>query len=187
MELEYSVKFLQILSSIVLAGLVIFLFPNAELPSYITITFGVTLSFLFLAVQSSKILESQTTTGIFSKIKSFFGKSYISIFIILMLLSLISIFSFYHKKIYDITPPQEFTKFKWVSYILLVFQMGLLFVYLKNMFLERIIVQEGKSTLGKVKKVILENTSLLLTLLTLMNSGIAIILYVIIAKFTTDG
>ena len=187
MDPQYSIKFLQILSSIVLAGLVVFLFPNAEIPSYITITIGVFLSFLFLAVQSSKMLELQTKTGTLSKIKSFFGKSYIAVFIVLMLLSLISIFSFYHKKIYEITPPQEFTKFKWVSYILLIFQLALLFVYLKNMFIERISIQEGKSKFEKLKKAILENTSLLLTLLTLMNSGITIILYVIIAKFTTDG
>ena len=44
MDPQYSIKFLQILSSIVLAGLVVFLFPNAELPSYITITIGVFLS-----------------------------------------------------------------------------------------------------------------------------------------------
>ena len=55
------------------------------------------------------------------------------------------------------------------------------------MFIEKISIQEGKSKFEKLKKVILENTSLLLTLLTLMNSGITIILYVIIAKFTTDG
>ena len=43
MNEKYTKKFLQILSAIIISGIIIFLFPKAEIPSYTTITIGLVL------------------------------------------------------------------------------------------------------------------------------------------------
>ena len=184
----YTKRFLNILTSIIVAGLVIFIFPKAELPSYITITFGVILSFLFLTVVLSNSLN---TSGISLKEKflKLITKSSGVVFIIIMLLSLIYIFMNYKKHIYETKPPDEFIIFKWISYLLLIGQMILLIYYfysLLNQVSTNLSSQET-NVMQQLSNMISKNLVLILNFVTLLNFSVTGIMYIIISRFTTDG
>lgn len=181
----YTKRFLNILTSIIVAGLVIFIFPKAELPSYITITFGVILSFLFLTVVLSNSLN---TSGISLKDKflKLITKSSGVIFIIIMLLSLIFIFMNYKKKIYETAPPKEFIIFKWISYMLLIAQMVLLIYYFYSL-LNQGSSSQGTNVMQQLSNMISKNLVLILNFVTLLNFSVTGIMYIIISRFTTDG
>jgi len=186
MNNEYTIRFLHILASVVIAGLIIFLFPQAEIPSYITIFISLFLAFLFITVQvSNPELNKQLT--FFQQIKKYLSQSSSIFFVLLIVSFLIAIFVGFYKKIYELQPPQEFTTLKWVSFIVLTFQLGLLFMYLINEVKDTISMKEGNSLRDKIYSVLMKNGKLYVNLLTLVNSFITLALYVIIAKFTTDG
>jgi len=63
----------------------------------------------------------------------------------------------------------------------------LLFMYLINEVKDTISMKEGNSLRDKIYSVLMKNGKLYVNLLTLVNSFITLALYVIIAKFTTDG
>ena len=100
MNAEYTIKFLHILASVVIAGLLIFLLPQAEIPSYITIFLSLLLSFLFITIQTTNPQSTTSNPGIFASIMSLLSQSYSIFFILLMLGFLIFIFSSYKHKIY---------------------------------------------------------------------------------------
>ena len=101
-----------------------------------------------------------------------------SIFFVLLIVSfLIAIFVGFYKKIYELQPPQEFTTLKWVSFVLLTFQLGLLFMYLINEVKDTISIKEGNSLREKIYSVLMKNGKLYVNLLTLVNSFITLALY----------
>lgn len=185
MNEKYSIKFLQILTAIIVSGLIIFLFPKAQVPSYTTITIGVVLAYIFIFTQISKYFQEKDGSS-FSKMYNILSESFIIIFIIIMLLILLYIFVFFNKKIYDVSPPEEFTLFKWVSYSLLIIQMILLFYYFKNL-IKKTLHGTGIDASNMFTKMLGNNLNLILGFFTLLNFGITLIMYIIISKFTTDG
>jgi len=187
MNAEYTIRFLHILASVVIAGLLIFLLPQAEIPSYITIFLSLLLSFLFVTIQTSNPESRSSDSGILTSIMSILSQSYNIFFILLMLGFLILIFTSYKNKIYNTDPPQEFITLKWISYVLLVFQIGLLFMLLINEVKDKLATNSGKTMQRRFYDALIKNGKVYINLLTLINYFITIALYIIIAKFTTDG
>lgn len=185
MNEKYSIKFLQILTAIIVSGLIIFLFPKAEVPSYTTITIGVLLAYIFIFTQISKYFQ-ESGGSLLSKMYNILSESFVIVFIIIMLLILLYIFVFFNKKIYEVEPPQEFTLFKWVSYSLLVIQMILLFYYFKNL-IKKTLSGSGLDPTNFITKMLANNLNLILGFFTLLNFSVTLIMYIIISKFTTDG
>lgn len=187
MNAEYTIKFLHILASVVIAGLLIFLLPQAEIPSYITIFLSLLLSFLFITIQTSNHQTTSSDDGILITIMNLLSQSYSIFFILLMLGFLIFIFAGYKHKIYATDPPQEFVTLKWISYVLLVFQIGLLFMLLINEVKDKLASNSGNSMQKRFYDTLMKNGKVYINLLTLLNSFITLALYIVIAKFTTDG
>lgn len=188
MNEKYTKRFLNILTSIIVAGLVIFIFPKAELPSYITITFGVILSFLFLTVVLSNSLDT-SSISLKDKFLKLISKSSGVVFIIIMLLSLIYIFMNYKKHIYETKPPDEFIIFKWISYLLLIAQMLLLIYYFYSLLKQGSgnLNTTGSNVIQQISNMITKNLVLILNFVTLLNFSVTGIMYIIISRFTTDG
>jgi hypothetical protein len=188
MNEKYTKRFLNILTSIIVAGLVIFIFPKAEIPSYITITFGVILSFLFLNVVLSNTIN-KSSVSLKDKFLKLITKSSGVVFIIIMLISLIFIFMNYKKNIYETAPPKEFIIFKWISYMLLITQMVLLIYYFYNLLKEGSgnLNNQGANVIQQLTNMINKNLVLILNFVTLLNFSVTGIMYIIISRFTTDG
>lgn len=186
MNNEYTIRFLHILASFIIAGTIIFLFPQAEIPSYITIFISLFLAFLFITVQVSNPKQNVELSFLQQVIK-YFKQSSSILFVLLIVSFLIAIFVGYHKKIYEITPPQEFTTLKWVSFVLLIFQVGLLFMYLINEAKDTLAIKQNNSMADKIYSTLMKNGKLYVNLLTIINAFVTLALYVVIAKFTTDG
>jgi hypothetical protein len=181
-SLYYSSNLLNILTAVAVTGLVAFLFPKGELPAYITLIFSVALAFIFVMAQVSRRTSTDQTASIFSKIWGIFSHSYPTIVLIMLLFFLALIFATYKHNIYEIEPPTEFTAFKWTSYVLLIFQIVILFKYLKDELLET------TTTSGnKFLSMIMGNLKNVLNVFSIINALIIGFLYVIISKFTTDG
>ena len=185
MNETYTRKFLQILSAVIISGLIIFLFPRAEIPSYTTITIGLVLSYVFIFTQISKYIQ-ESQTSVLRKFYNILSESFVIIFIISMMLFLIYIFMKFSKKIYDVKPPAEFTLFTRVSYILIIIQMILLFYYFQNL-IKKTLTGTTINPTNKVIKMFSDNLNLILGFTTILNFSVTLILYVIISKFTTDG
>jgi hypothetical protein len=183
-SLYYSSNLLNILTAVAVTGLVAFLFPKGELPAYITLIFSVALAFIFVMAQVSRRTSTDQTATTFSKIWGIFSHSYPTIVLITLLFFLALIFATYKHNIYEIEPPAEFTVFKWTSYVLLVFQIIILFKYLKDELLE---TQTTSKTSNKFLSMIMGNLKNVLNVFSLINALIIGFLYVIISKFTTDG
>jgi hypothetical protein len=187
MNAGYTIRFLHILASVVIAGLLIFLLPQAEIPSYLTIFLSLLLSFLFITIQTSTPQTIGTEPGVLKSIMNLLSQSYSIFFILLMLGFLIFIFSSYKHKIYATEPPQEFVTLKWISYVLLVFQIGLLFMFLMNEVKDKLASSTGNTMQKRFYDALMKNGKVYINLLTLLNSFITLALYIVIAKFTTDG
>ena len=76
-----------------------------------TIIIGGFLAFLFITVQVSNPKQNVELSFLQQVIK-YFKQSSSILFVLLIVSFLIAIFVGYHKKIYEITPPQEFTTLK---------------------------------------------------------------------------
>lgn len=183
-SLYYSSNLLNILMAVAVTGLVAFLFPKGELPAYITLIFSVALAFIFVMAQVSRRTSTDQTISTFSKIWSIFSHSYPTIVLIILLFFLALIFASYKHNIYDIEPPAEFTAFKWTSYILLTFQIVILFKYLKDELLNTGTTNTGTN---KLLNMLMSNLKNVLNVFSLINALIIGFIYVIISKFTTDG
>lgn len=188
-SLYYSNNLLTILTSIAITGLVVFLFPKGELPAYITLIFSVALAFIFVMAQVSRRTTENKTMSLIGKIWSIFSHSYPTIILILLLFFLALIFSTYKHNIYDIEPPKEFTTFKWTSYILIIFQILILFKYLKDELLGTTVNKGDVNTniYSKALNMIISNLKNVMNVFSLLNALIVGFLYIIISKFTTDG
>lgn len=180
-SLYYSSKLLNILTAVAATGLVAFLFPKGELPAYITLIFSIALSFVFVMAQVSR--RTQIQQSILSKLSSIFVHSYPTIVLMIILFFLALIFATYKHNIYDIDPPAEFTVFKWTSYILLVFQVGILFKYLRDELHDTPLGISGKTMMSMLRS----NLKNILNVFSLINALIVGFIYIIISKFTTDG
>lgn len=183
-SLYYSSNLLNILTAVAVTGLVAFLFPKGELPAYITLIFSVALAFIFVMAQVSRRTSTDQTMPTFSKIWSIFSHSYPTIILIMLLFFLALIFASYKHNIYDIEPPAEFTAFKWTSYILLTFQIVILFKYLKDELLN---TGTTSNSTNKWLNMLMSNLKNVLNVFSLINALIIGFIYVIISKFTTDG
>jgi hypothetical protein len=183
-SLYYSSNLLNILTAVAVTGLVAFLFPKGELPAYITLIFSVALAFIFVMAQVSRRTSTDQTMSSFSKILSIFSHSYPTIILIILLFFLALIFASYKHNIYDIEPPAEFTAFKWTSYILLTFQIVILFKYLKDELLN---TGTTNTSTNKLLNMLMSNLKNVLNVFSLINALIIGFIYVIISKFTTDG
>ena len=183
-SLYYSSNLLNILTAVAVTGLVAFLFPKGELPAYITLIFSVALAFIFVMAQVSRRTSTDQTMSTFSKIWSIFSHSYPTIILIMLLFFLALIFASYKHNIYDIEPPAEFTAFKWTSYILLTFQIVILFKYLKDELLN---TGTTSTSTNKWLNMLMSNLKNVLNVFSLINALIIGFIYVIISKFTTDG
>ena len=183
-SLYYSSNLLNILTAVAVTGLVAFLFPKGELPAYITLIFSVALAFIFVMAQVSRRTSTDQTKSTFSKIWSIFSHSYPTIILIMLLFFLALIFASYKHNIYDIEPPAEFTAFKWTSYILLTFQIVILFKYLKDELLN---TGTTSTSTNKWLNMLMSNLKNVLNVFSLINALIIGFIYVIISKFTTDG
>ena len=185
-SLYYSSNLLNILTAVAVTGLIAFLFPKGELPAYITLIFSVALAFIFVMAQVSRRTSTDQTMSTFSKIWGIFSHSYPTIILIMLLFFLALIFATYKHNIYDIEPPAEFTAFKWTSYILLTFQIVILFKYLKDELLNTGTTNTNTST-NKLLNMLMSNLKNVLNVFSLINALIIGFIYVIISKFTTDG
>ena len=183
-SLYYSSNLLNILTAVAVTGLVAFLFPKGELPAYITLIFSVALAFIFVMAQVSRRTSTDQTMSTFSKIWSIFSHSYPTIILIMLLFFLALIFASYKHNIYDIEPPAEFTAFKWTSYILLTFQIVILFKYLKDELLN---TGTTSTSTNKWLNMLMSNLKNVLNVFSLINALVIGFIYVIISKFTTDG
>ena len=183
-SLYYSSNLLNILTAVAVTGLVAFLFPKGELPAYITLIFSVALAFIFVMAQVSRRTSTDQTMSTFSKIWGIFSHSYPTIILIILLFFLALIFATYKHNIYDIEPPAEFTAFKWTSYILLTFQILILFKYLKDELLN---TGTTNTSTNKLLNMLMSNLKNVLNVFSLINALIIGFIYVIISKFTTDG
>lgn len=187
MNTKYSSKFIDIIMSFAIAGMVAFFIPQGALSSYITMLISVCLAYFFVLAQTSRQITS-LTEGMFSKIWTMIKNSFPAVLIIMILSVLIIMFSTYHKHIYDIQPPKEFTTFQWVSFILIVFELFFLFKFLKDELLEsKADRTPGKTVMSKVYSFILSNLRNLLSLFSIINAMVVGIMYIIISKFVTDG
>ena len=182
-SLYYSSNLLNILTAVAVTGLVAFLFPKGELPAYITLIFSVALAFIFVMAQVSRRTSTDQTMSTFSKIWGIFSHSYPTIILIMLLFFLALIFATYKHNIYDIEPPAEFTAFKWTSYILLTFQIVILFKYLKD----ELLGTQSSTSGNKMLNMLMSNLKNVLNVFSLINALIIGFIYVIISKFTTDG
>ena len=182
-SLYYSSNLLNILTAVAVTGLVAFLFPKGELPAYITLIFSVALAFIFVMAQVSRRTSTDQTMTTFSKIWGIFSHSYPTIILIILLFFLALIFATYKHNIYDIEPPTEFTAFKWTSYILLTFQIVILFKYLKD----ELLGTQSSTSGNKMLNMLMSNLKNVLNVFSLINALIIGFIYVIISKFTTDG
>ena len=183
-SLYYSSNLLNILTAVAVTGLVAFLFPKGERPAYITLIFSVALAFIFVMAQVSRRTSTDQTMSTFSKIWSIFSHSYPTIILIMLLFFLALIFASYKHNIYDIEPPAEFTAFKWTSYILLTFQIVILFKYLKDELLN---TGTTSTSTNKWLNMLMSNLKNVLNVFSLINALVIGFIYVIISKFTTDG
>lgn len=186
-SLYYSSNLLNILTAIAITGLVIFLFPKGELPAYITLIFSIALAFIFVMAQVSKRTSTNDNLSIFSKIWAIFSHSYPTIILMMLLFFLALIFATYKHNIYDIEPPTEFTAFKWTSYVLIVFQIIILFKYLKDELMGASDAMTGTSMYHKALNMVMSNLKNIMNVFSLINALIIGFIYIIISRFTTDG
>uniref|UniRef100_A0A6C0KDS7 DUF4149 domain-containing protein n=1 Tax=viral metagenome TaxID=1070528 RepID=A0A6C0KDS7_9ZZZZ len=187
MNTNYSSKFIDIIMSFAIAGMVAFFIPKGALSSYITMLMSVCLAYFFVLAQTSRQV-TLLNEGLFSKVGSMIKRSYPPVIIIMILSVLIAMFSSYHKHIYDIQPPKEFITFQWVSFVLIVFELFFLFKFLKDELLETKAERtSSKTTMSKLYNFILSNLKNLLSLFSIINAMIVGIMYIIISKFITDG
>ena len=191
---SYQQKFLQIFAAIVLSGMFLFIFPGGEIASYFTMLIGSGFAFLFLvSVIAGRVGSVQ---GVNSDGKSIFsyGENIWNVisrvsglfFVVVLLLILLNIFLKNKRKIYNTQVPKEFTTFKNLSFMILIVQLALIYIFIKNQF-KAFNFNTSNEMINSIIRTMMSNINLFLLFFTLFNYGIALIMYIIIVKFTTDG
>jgi len=191
---NYEQKFLQIFAAIVLSGIFLFIFPGGEIASYFTMLIGSGFAFLFfVSVISKRVgsVQGNDSDGIrhFSNGENIWNvTSRVSglFFVVILLLIFLNIFLKNKKKIYNSQTPQEFTTFKNLSFMILIVQFALVYIFIRNSF-KAFKLKTNNEMLNNIMQTIMKNINLFLLFFTFFNYGIALIMYIIIVKFTTDG
>lgn len=177
---------LYLLTVIQFIGLIIYFIPGGIVPSYITILIGVALAFLFIIIEIAR-REKDNKISRWKKIGTVLVQVGPIIPLVLILSSLIVVFTLRNKMPHCSDPSTEFLTYKWISYSLVAVQLFVLFKYLIDELRGTQSKLEGESLLARTYNIIVSNLKYLLYILSLFNALIVGFLYVIITKFATSG
>ena len=177
---------LYLLTVIQFVGLIVYFVPGGIIPAYITILVGVTLAFLFIIIEIAR-KERESTISRWRKIKMVIAQIGPIIPLVLILSSLIVVFTLRSEMPHCSAPSTEFLTYKWISYSLLTIQLIMLFKYLVDELRGTQSKLEGENLLAKTYNLVTSNLKYLLYVLSLFNALLVGFLYVIVTKFSTDG
>ena len=104
---------LYLLTVIQFVGLIVYFVPGGVIPAYITILIGVALAFLFIIIEIAR-RERENTAGWWKKIENVIIQTGPVIPIVLILSSLIVVFTLRSEMPHCTTPSTEFLVYKWI-------------------------------------------------------------------------
>ena len=123
-------------------GVIIYLLPKAVIPAYSLMLIGVVLALLFVIIQL--VRRNQGTT--WEKFKNIWSQASPVVPLILILSSLIVVFTLQQSMSHCKSPTKEFLTYKWISYSFIAIELYVLYKYLmRELPGAKAKIQEGKT------------------------------------------